>query len=158
MPGCVVTGTAERSYPSSEVRSRPRGVPPRPKSGGATRGVTPRPKSGSGRRGATSLLRSGGAADLCFPTSEVRWGGREELPRVRGQGRMPEGATPGPQARGQGRLPGGATTRPRSRGCVGTGGPRGATSYSRSGEATLSKVRSSPAALCWSNHEETPYV
>ena len=142
---------AKRSYPTSDVRKRgrecqaassqerPRGATPLRRSGagreafprdrsqgGATRGVTPRPKSGSGRRGATSLLRSGGAADLCFPTSEVRWGGREELPRVRGQGRMPEGATPGPQARGQGRLPGGATTRPRSRGCVGTGGPRGA--------------------------------
>ena len=99
-PATEVRGGDERRYPASEVRVW--------------------------EERATSLLRSGGAADLCFPTSEVRWGGREELPRVRGQGRMPEGATPGPQARGQGRLPGGATTRPRSRGCVGTGGPRGA--------------------------------
>ena len=32
-----------------------------------------------------------------FPASEVRGGGREELPRVRGQGR-PGGDTPGPRS------------------------------------------------------------
>ena len=41
--------------------------------------------------------------------SEVRGGGREELPHVLGQGRQP----------------GGPTSRPRSGGCAGAGGPRG---------------------------------
>ena len=32
-----------------------------------------------------------------YPTSKVRGGGREDLPRVRGQGRWPRGATPHPR-------------------------------------------------------------
>ena len=44
-----------------------------------------------------------------YLASEVRGGGREELPHCPGQGRWL----------------GGATTCPRSRGCAGTGGPRG---------------------------------
>ena len=68
--------------------------------------------------------------------SEVRGGGRNELPHTRGQGQQPRGATPNP----------------RSGSCVGTGGPRGATPRSRSGGAAvrrypLSKVRSSGCAL-----------
>ena len=51
---------------------------------------------------------------------------RQELSRVRGQGRWLGGATPRPQARGQGQRPGGPTPRPRSCGCACTGGPRGA--------------------------------
>ena len=62
--------------------------------------------------------------------SEVRGGGREEIPHVgpkaQGQGRQAVGATPRPHARGQGQRPGGATPRPRSHGCTGAGGPRGA--------------------------------
>ena len=48
-----------------------------------------------------------GAVERSYPTSEVRGGGREELPAARGQGRWPAGATP----------------RPRSGGCAGKGGP-----------------------------------
>ena len=48
-----------------------------------------------------------GAVERSYPTSEVRGGGREELPAARDQGRWPAGATP----------------RPRSGGCAGKGGP-----------------------------------
>ena len=48
------------------------------------------------------LPRLGGAVELCAPASEVRWGGQEELPCLRGQGPRPGGATPTTQARGQG--------------------------------------------------------
>ena len=49
-----------------------------------------------------------GTAERSYPSSEVRGGGREELPRVRGQGRRLRGATPrprpgaAPEARGGG--------------------------------------------------------
>ena len=39
--------------------------------------------------------RSGAAAGRSYPASEVRGGGLEELPRIRGQGRRPGGATRG---------------------------------------------------------------
>ena len=144
---------AERSYPTSEVRSRsqedpipkgrqPRGVTQCPRSGAAAESarlqrcrnggeVLPHVR-GQGRqpRGATLCLRLGAAAERSYPTSEARGGGWEELPHTRGQGRRPGGATPPP----------------RSSGCEGTGGPRGATPCSRSEGAAvrrypLSKVR-----------------
>ena len=37
---------------------------------------------------------SAGAAERSYPMSEVRGGGREELPHPRGQGWWPGGATP----------------------------------------------------------------
>ena len=48
---------------------------------------------------------------------------------------------------GQGRRPRGATPHPISSSCAGTRGLRGATPRSRSGGATLSKVRSSGCTL-----------
>ena len=56
--------------------------------------------------------RSVAAAARCYPKSEVRGGGREELPRLRGQ-RRPGGVTPSPR-------PGPAAGRsnPRSGGCT----------------------------------------
>ena len=48
VPACDGAGTAERSYPASEVRwGQPRGDTQCPRSGVATRGVTPRPRSGT---------------------------------------------------------------------------------------------------------------
>ena len=49
---------------------------------------------------------SAGTAKRSYPTSEVRGGGWEETPRIRGQGRQLGGAT---HARGQGLRPGGAS-------------------------------------------------
>ena len=77
VPDCDGTGTAERSYPASEITGEwLRGVTPHPRSGAATRGVTPRP-------------RSGVAAGRSYPT-----------PQARGQGRWPGGPTPSPRSRG----------------------------------------------------------
>ena len=97
--------------------------------------------------------------------------GREELPHVWGQGKKPGGphaqgvaakrSYPTSKVRGGGQecqaattqeQPRGPTPCPRSCGCTGAGGPRGATSRSRSGGAgvrryCLSKVRSSGCAL-----------
>ena len=39
-----------------------------------------------------------GAAERSYPTSEVRGGGREEVPHARGQGQRPGGATPRPRS------------------------------------------------------------
>ena len=72
---------AKRSYPMSEVR-------------------------GSGREYQTD---SAGTAETSYPTSEVGGGGREEIPRVWGQGRLPEEL---PHVGRQGRPAGGATPRP----------------------------------------------
>ena len=64
--------------------------------------------------------RSGGAADRRYPASEVRGGGREELPHA-----------PKPKARGGSQEeqptsePRGGVKRP-GRGCADTGGPKGA--------------------------------
>ena len=44
-------------------------------------------------------------AERSYPTSEVREGGGEEIPSVRGQRRQPGGDTPRPHAQGQGRWP-----------------------------------------------------
>ena len=62
---------AERSYPTSEVRGRSR-EDPMPE-GRRPRGVTPRP-------------RSGGAAERRYPASEVRGGDERSYPasKVRG--------------------------------------------------------------------------
>ena len=65
--------SAERRYPTSEVR-----------------GQWPRVPDCHGT----------GTAERSYPVSEVRGGGREELPRVRGQGRRPGGPTPRPRSRG----------------------------------------------------------
>ena len=47
--------------------------------------------------------RSGAAAERSYPASEVRGGGREEIPRERGQGWRPAGRSyPMPEARGSG--------------------------------------------------------
>ena len=60
--------------------------------GGKPRGVTPCPRSGAVAESARLLRHRKGGEEL--PKSEVRGGGREELPQVRGQGRWPGGATP----------------------------------------------------------------
>ena len=121
---------AERCYPTSEVRVRglecqaataqewPRGTALHLRSGAA------------GRRHPVSEVRV--ATGRRYPASEAS-GGREETPRVRGQGRPGEATLcprPGPAA---GRSlprprPGPAAGRsnPRSGGLAGTGGPKGA--------------------------------
>ena len=121
----AVTGAlsaAERSYPTSEVRGRSQ-EDPMPK-GRQPRGVTPRLKSRAAAKSARLQQRRNGREELS--KSEVRGGGREELPCIRGQGRQLREATPRPYAGGQGWRPGGPTPRPRSGGCAGAGGPRGA--------------------------------
>ena len=86
----------ERSYPTSEV--------------GAEAGRTPCPR-GIGQeelpqvRGQAPQLRvpgcdSAGMAERSYPTSEVRGGSREELPRIQGQGQRLGGATPRPRSSG----------------------------------------------------------
>ena len=119
-------------------------------------------------------------AETSYPMSEVRGGGREELPHIWGQGKRLRGATPHPRSgeaaernyptskvrgsgreelphvQGQGRWPREATPCPRSGGCMGTGGLRGATPHSRSGGATSSKVKSSCYALLEQPWRETP--
>ena len=50
-------------------------------------------------RGATLHPKSGAAAERSYPASEVS-GGREELPRVRGQGWRPGVETPASKVRG----------------------------------------------------------
>ena len=75
--------------------------------GGGPRGATPRPRSVvAGRRHPASEVRGGGREEL--PATEVS-GSREETPRVRGKGRREE--TPG--IRGQGGQPRGSTLRAR---------------------------------------------
>ena len=75
-------GTAERSYPASEVTggrlrgATTRGVTRRPRSGAATTGVTPRPRSGvaAGRRYPTPPHpRPRVVAWRTNPTSEEPW-------------------------------------------------------------------------------------
>ena len=110
-------GVAERSYPTSEVKGRSL-EDPIPE-GRQRRGVTPYQRSGAASQSARRRRRSKG---------------REELPRVRGRGRRPGGATPrrrpGAAAGrsypvgGQGRRLGGAAPYPRSAGCTGAGGPK----------------------------------
>ena len=73
-----------REYQTAKAQKRPRGATPRP--------------------------RSGGAAERSYPASEVRVGGREELPHAP----TPPHLRPGVVA--------GRT----NRGCAGAGGPRGA--------------------------------
>ena len=79
--------------------SRVRGTPgrtPCPKGGGQRRlphfqgqGQRPRVPGGDSTgvwpRGATPSWRSGAAAERSYPMPEVRGGGREELPHVRGK-------------------------------------------------------------------------
>ena len=125
---------AERSYPTSEVRS------------GGQKELPHVQGQGWWPEGATPRLRSGAAAERSYPMSEVRGGSREELPHVRGQGPWPGGVTPPP----------------RSGGCRGAGGPRGAIPRSRSEGAVVrrypsSKVRSSSCAFL-EQHEEIPHV
>ena len=91
MPDCDGKGTAERSYPTLEVRGRSR-EDPMPE-GQRPRGVTPRPRSGQWPRapdcdGAGTAERSypasevRGAAERRYPPSKVRGGGREEIPHA----------------------------------------------------------------------------
>ena len=86
--------TAERSYPTSDVRGRSR--------------EDPMPE-GQWPRGVTRCWRPGAAAERSYPLpkargigrshppSQVRGGGQEEQPHTRGQGQQPEGATPCPR-------------------------------------------------------------
>ena len=74
---------AERSYPTLKVRGRSR-EDPIPE-GRRLRGVTPRPRSGVAAESAR--LRRRRNAERSYRASEVRAGGPEEIPSVRGQGR-----------------------------------------------------------------------
>ena len=65
--------------------------------------------------------------------SEVRGGGRDQLPHIPGQG---GGREELPHVQGQGWRPRGATPRPRSCSCAGAGGPRGVTPRLRPGGVT----------------------
>ena len=142
------TSTAEKSYPTSEVRGRsqedtmpegqwPRGATPRPRSGAVTESARLGRSGCDGPqvwpRGVTPHLSSGAEVGR---TPCPRGSGREELPHTRGQGRQLRGATPSP----------------RSSGCAGAGGPRGATPHSRSGGVAVrrypfSKVRNRGCTL-----------
>ena len=64
-----------------------------------------------------------GGDETNYPTSEVRGGGREEIPHALKPEARGGGWEEEPHARGQGQWPGGPTPR---RGCTGTEGPRGA--------------------------------
>ena len=140
--GCDgVQSTAERSYPTPEVRSRSREDP-------IPEGRRP--------RGATQCLRSGAMARGSYPMSKVRDSSRD-CQAVTAQ-EQPRRAT---QTRGQGLRPGGATPCPRSGGCAGAGGPRGAIPCSRSGGVAVrrhpsSKVRSSGCAFLEQPWRDTP--
>ena len=103
----------------SEVRGRS-WEDPMPE-GRRPRGVTPHPRSAAEAESARLQRCRNGREEL--PKSEVRGGGREELPCIQGQGRWPRGAT---QVRSQGLRLGGPTLRSRSGGYAGTEGPRGA--------------------------------
>ena len=59
-------------------------------------GVTPRPRSGAAAESARLRRRGNSREEL--PKSEVRDGGREELPHIRGQGWQPRGATLRPKS------------------------------------------------------------
>ena len=113
-----------RTKHSREERPHVRGQEQRPRVPAATAQEWP--------RGATLRPRSG-AAGRSYPRSEVRGGGREELPRVRGQTQRPRGSTPHPRSVAAGGdtprpRPGPTAGRsnPRSSGCAGAGEPRGA--------------------------------
>ena len=82
----VITFLPRRSAPAAtdSAGTWPWGATPRPRSGVATESVRLR------------RHRSGGERSL--PTSQVRGGGREELPHAQGQGRRPRGATPPPRS------------------------------------------------------------
>ena len=139
---------AERSHPTSEVRGRSQEV--HMHEGQRPRGVTPRPRSGAAAK-STRLRR--------------HRNGREELPRVRGQGRQPGGDTPRPkpEARGDGReeLPhapkpeakgGGGEEQPHIQGAVAARAQEGLEELSHIGRVAVrrypsSKVRSNGYAL-----------
>ena len=73
-----ILSAAERSYPTSEVRGRS-WEDPMPE-GQLPRGLTPRLRSGAAAESVRLQRRRNGREVL--PKSEVRGGGREELPRV----------------------------------------------------------------------------
>ena len=126
---------AERSYPTSEVRSGGREeLPhaPKPEARGGGWEELPHAPTPEAR----------GGEERSYTMSEVRGGGQEEIPHAPS---LRPGATgwrsyptplnlrpraaareEQPHDRGQGRCPGGQTPRPRSHGCAGAGGPRGA--------------------------------
>ena len=68
---------------------RPRGVTLHPRSGAAAKSTRLRPRRNS--REELSCVQGQGAAERRYPASEVRGGGREEIPH-----------TPTPEARGGG--------------------------------------------------------
>ena len=81
MPGCDGAGTAERSYPVSEVRGGGQKELPSVRGQWWPGGDTPRPRSGAARRSHLA--------------PEARGGDPEEPPIARGQGQWPGGATRG---------------------------------------------------------------
>ena len=85
MPGCNGAGVAERSYPTSEVRSGgPRGATPHPRSGAAAERSNPTSKERQ-PTGATTRPRSGRRAKRIYSMFKVRRVGHEEIPLVQGK-------------------------------------------------------------------------
>ena len=90
---CDSAGTAERSYPTSEVGGATRGVTPRPRSGAAAgrsypTPLSPRPRAAVGRSNPKSKepwLRGRRRAERSYPTLKVRKGGGKEIPLVQGK-------------------------------------------------------------------------
>ena len=77
MPGCDGAGTAERSYPASEVRGGPGGLNPRPRPGAVAERGNPSSKE--------QRLRGRRRAERSYSTFKVRRGGGEEIPLVQGK-------------------------------------------------------------------------
>ena len=142
---------------------------PYPRSGAEAQ-RTPCPKGSSQElphvRGQGQRLRvpdcdGTGTAERSYPASEVRGGGREELPHAPKPEAKGGGGEEQPQDSGQGQWPGGPTPRPGSPGCMGTGRPRGAIPHWRSGRVAVrrypsSKVRSNGCALLEQPWRDTP--
>ena len=82
--------TAERSYPTSDVRGRSR-EDPMPE-GQWPRGVTRRWRPGAAAERRYPLPEARGIG-RSHPASQVRGGGQEEQPHTRGQGQRPGRAT-----------------------------------------------------------------
>ena len=133
MPGCDGTGTAERSYPASEVRGGGREETPQVQGQGGGREELPRIR-GQWQRlgGATPNPRSGAVAGRRHPRSEIRGG--QEKPLVPEARSSDLEEPPRAEARGSSWVEpptsearaGGREEQPGSSGCAGTGGPRGA--------------------------------
>lgn len=123
--GCDRAGTAERSYPASEVRSRPGGATLQPRSRAASQRSCPTSEEGQGRwpRG--------------YPSLRLR--------------RDPRGAAPRPEGQGVARR---SNPTSRSGGCAGAGPKRASHSEGQEGHQEGDTPHPEQgAAAPWSSHE-----